>query len=226
MAFTQDSSSTRIAKVVESSLSSQDLERGASSNADVAAKLPPSVGGSMDGEKPPMTLLEDVKQNLDQQLEPLQRKYGHYLTKLRPWREFARLSRPQGDQVQRLNVNLSHYQINYALIFLALMATSIVMNPKCLLAIAVLVVVWMAFLRKNDDPAWEVQLAGVLLGKTQRWLILCGITSILLLCVVGRILFSAAFCCALLVLAHAVSHPPAQVDEAGDTNEKFMTDMI
>jgi len=108
---------------------------------------------------------------------------------------------------EELEANLTHYQINYAVIFLILMVISIVMNPQCLVTICVLVLVWMGFLKKNDDPHWEVNVGGVQLGKTQRWMILSAMTAIVLLCVVGQVLFSAAFTCAIFVLAHGLLHP-------------------
>jgi len=165
--------------------------------------LPEGVMGKMDGEKPPMNKIEEITQAL----EPYQQKYGHYLAKIRPWREFVRLSKPEGDIKKRLEANLTHYQINYAVIFLLLMVISIVMNPRCLVVICVLVLVWMGFLKKNDDPNWEVSVGGVPLGKTQRWMVLSAITAIVLLCVVGQVLFSAAFGCACLVLLHGLLHP-------------------
>lgn len=156
----------------------------------------------MDGERPPKTQAEKLKKTL----EPYQKRYGHYLEKVRPWREFLSLSRPREDTWKRLEANLTHFQINYAFIFLVLMVVSIVINPRCLVVVCVLALVWMAFLQKNDDPAWEPRVAGHALGKTQRWLLLSAATAVALLCVVGEVLFSAALLCALLVLAHGVLH--------------------
>jgi general stress protein CsbA len=110
-----------------------------------------------------------------------------------------------------LEVNLTHYQINYAILFLLQMVVAIITNPHCLVVICVLVLVWMVFLKKNDDPNWEVNVGGVSLGKTQRWMVLSAITSIVLLCVVGQILFSAAFFCAVLVVIHGILHPAPEV---------------
>jgi len=98
------------------------------------------------------------------------------------------------------------------------MIVSIIINPKCLIVICVLALVWMAFLKKNDDPNWEVVIGGMPLGKTQRWMALGAITAIVLLCVVGQIFFSAAFFCACLVVLHGVLHAPpsdtpAQADD-------------
>uniref|UniRef100_A0A7S3WAL0 PRA1 family protein n=1 Tax=Strombidinopsis acuminata TaxID=141414 RepID=A0A7S3WAL0_9SPIT len=165
--------------------------------------LPKGVAGKMDGEKPPMSNVEEIQKAW----EPYKQKYGSYLQKLRPWREFLRLSKPEGDIKRRLEVNLTHYQINYAVIFLLQMIVAIVMNPKCLIVICILTLVWMAFLKKNDDPTWEVNVGGVELGKTQRWMALSAITSIVLLCVVGQVLFSAAFFSAVCVVLHGILHP-------------------
>mmetsp|Transcript_61097 Transcript_61097/g.137676 ORF Transcript_61097/g.137676 Transcript_61097/m.137676 type:complete len:202 (+) Transcript_61097:85-690(+) len=171
--------------------------------AGITAALPEGVKGTMDGDKPPMNQVEEIQKAL----EPYSKKYGHYLSKMRPWREFIRLSKPEGDIKRRLEVNLTHYQINYAIIFLIQMVTAIVMNPQCLIVICVLALVWMAFLKKNDDPSWEVSIAGMPLGKSQRWMALTGITAIVLLCVVGQVFFSAAFFCAMLVVVHGILHP-------------------
>eukprot|EP00928_Gymnodinium_smaydae_P044153 TRINITY_DN29475_c0_g1_i2.p2 TRINITY_DN29475_c0_g1~~TRINITY_DN29475_c0_g1_i2.p2 ORF type:complete len:190 (-),score=57.43 TRINITY_DN29475_c0_g1_i2:159-728(-) len=174
------------------------------------SELASMVKGTMDGERPPMNKVEEIKQAL----QPYKQKYGHYLSKIRPWREFLRLSKPEGDIKQRLEANLTHYQINYAVIFLVLMVVSIITNPHCLIVICVLALVWMAFLKKNDDPNWEVNVGGMPLNKTHRWMVLTAITAIVLLSVVGQVIFSAAFMCAIFVIVHGVLHP-AQEGVAG-----------
>jgi len=186
------------------------LEIALEQNVDLS--LPEGLKGTMDGQKPPMSQVEEIKQAL----EPYQKKYGHYLSKIQPWREFFNLSKPNGDMRQRLEANLTHFQINYAAIFLILMVVSIVINPQCLIVICILALVWMAFLRKNDDPNWQVVVGGFPLNKSHRWMALGTITAIVLLCVVGQIFFSAAFFCAILVLVHGVLHevPAAGYEQA------------
>mmetsp|Transcript_88233 Transcript_88233/g.175298 ORF Transcript_88233/g.175298 Transcript_88233/m.175298 type:complete len:202 (-) Transcript_88233:83-688(-) len=169
--------------------------------------LPAGVKGSMDGERPPMTQVEEIKKAF----EPYREKYGHYLTQIRPWREFLYLTKPDGDMQKRLQVNLTHYQINYAVVMLLNMVVAIVMNPKCLIVMCVLALGWVAFLRKNDDPNWEVNVGGMPLGKTQRWMVLSVVTAVVLLVFVGQVLFSAAAFCAVLVLAHAIMHPIPEI---------------
>eukprot|EP00427_Karlodinium_veneficum_P039969 CAMPEP_0169298222 /NCGR_PEP_ID=MMETSP1016-20121227/66306_1 /TAXON_ID=342587 /ORGANISM="Karlodinium micrum, Strain CCMP2283" /LENGTH=195 /DNA_ID=CAMNT_0009390161 /DNA_START=72 /DNA_END=659 /DNA_ORIENTATION=+ len=179
----------------------------------IGASLPGDLKGTMDGKKPAMSQVEDIKHAL----EPYQKKYGHYLSKLKPWRDFFSLSKPDGDMRKRVEANLTYFQINYAVLFLILMIVSIVINPKCLIVILVLAVVWMAFLKKNDDPEWEVSIAGMPLGKSQRWMALGALTAIVLLSVVGQVIFSAAFVCAIFVVIHSVLHAvPEEVTTAAN----------
>eukprot|EP00913_Durusdinium_trenchii_P014614 g13713.t1 len=164
----------------------------------LGADLPAGVQGTMDGEKPPLSQMEELRKAI----EPFKLKYGHYLTQLRPWREFIRLSKPEGDIQKRLQMNLSHFQINYAVVFLVV--------------ICVMAAVWILFLKKNDDPNWVVSVGGMPMGKTQRWMALSGITAIVLLCVVGQVMFSAAFFCSILVLVHGILHPVPEADEMNE----------
>jgi len=157
----------------------------------------------MDGEKMAMSKIEDVQNAL----EPYKQRYGHYLKKIRPWREFFMFTKPEGDMKARLEANLTHYQINYACIFLLQCIISIVSNPHCLVVIVVLVCLWMWFLKKNDDPNWQVTIGGMDLGKTQRWMILCALSAVAFLMSVGNLLFSCAFGTGCLVLLHGVLHP-------------------
>jgi hypothetical protein len=203
-------------------LASVDLTDLSGDVADGA--LPQGVQGTMDGERPPMNKVEEIQKAL----EPYQSKYGHYLAKLRPWREFCWLSKPEGDMKRRLEVNLTHYQINYAVLFLIQMVLAIVMHPKSLIVICVLVLIWIAFLKKNDDPDWQVQVGGMDLGKTQRWMVLVALTAIVLLTVVGQLFFSTAFFASLLVLAHGFLHPvPAHLEtgKVGDVVDES-TEMV
>lgn len=161
----------------------------------------------MDGQKVPLSKVEDIKQAL----EPYTQKYGHYLTKMRPWREFFHFTKPDGDVKARLEANLSHFQINYALLFVSLMVTSIVMDPHSVIVICVLALLWMWFLKKNDDPNWEVVVGGIPLGKTHRWMALCGISMLAFLVTAGNLIFSTCFFCAILVVAHGSLHPVPEV---------------
>eukprot|EP00928_Gymnodinium_smaydae_P021423 TRINITY_DN18357_c0_g1_i1.p2 TRINITY_DN18357_c0_g1~~TRINITY_DN18357_c0_g1_i1.p2 ORF type:complete len:182 (+),score=52.08 TRINITY_DN18357_c0_g1_i1:96-641(+) len=150
--------------------------------ADTETPLPKGVEGTMDGTRPPATKLEEIKAKL----EPVKARLAPYLGKLRPWREFVRVSKPEGDLKQRLEANLVHFQINYVIIYLLQLIFMIVTNPSCLVVLAVLGIVWAAFLRKNEDPSWEVTVAGLQLNKTHRVMALGAISAIVLLSVVGQ----------------------------------------
>ena len=68
----------------------------------LGAELPAGVQGTMDGEKPPLSQVEELRKAIEPFKLKCQRffewpfcikkkRYGHYLTQLRPWREFIRL---------------------------------------------------------------------------------------------------------------------------------------
>lgn len=173
----------------------------------------------MDGKKPPMNKVQEIQEVI----EPYQKKYGHYLSKIRPLREFCTLAKPEGDIKARLEANLTYFQINYALLFAVLFSISLLMKPSSLMVIGLLSLVWVAFLRKNDDPHWIVNIAGIELGKSHRWMVLGLITALVLLTVLGQLFFSAAMTCAVLVVIHGVLHPvdsvtadPSETAELGD----------
>lgn len=164
--------------------------------------------------KLPMTKVGD----LQVALEPYRERYGAYLKKMRPWKQFFSFAKPEGDLKARLEANLTHFQINYAIIFLIQCIWSLVMNPHCMAVVAVLVIVWMWFLKKNDDPDWEVNIGGINLGKTQRWLVLCALSAVAFLVSAGNLLFSAAFAAGCLIAVHGMLHP---VPTGYDTDAAF-----
>uniref|UniRef100_A0A7S1AIB9 PRA1 family protein n=1 Tax=Noctiluca scintillans TaxID=2966 RepID=A0A7S1AIB9_NOCSC len=175
-------------------------------------KLPEGLGGTLDGQKVAKNKVEEVLQVL----EPIHQKYGHYLAKMRPWRDFVRISKPEGDLKKRLESNLSYFLVNYSIVMVFLTVASIVANPKCVTVIGVLALVWVGFMRKNEDPTWEVNVGGVALGKSQRSIILGVITAIVMISVVGQVLFSALFVCAIFVVIHGVLHPTVEGEQGVD----------
>merc|ERR1719230_2068392 len=128
---------------------------------------------------------------------------------MRPWREFLVFSRLQerGEWQTRLEANLSHFQINYAALFILLMGLSLIRNPACVFLIVLLGAVWAVFLKKNHDPEWQVVVAGVSVNRSIRWIVLSVFTAIVFLWAVGDLLFSVSLVSALLVLFHGVCHP-------------------
>jgi len=177
--------------------------------------LPAGLAGSLDGERPPMIQVEEMKKVI----EPYREKYVLYVGQIRPWREFMSLSKPDGDIQKRLQENLTHYQINYAAVMLLNMVVAIVMNPKCLILMCVLGLIWVVFLRKNHDPNWDLNNRGVSLGATQRLSVMSVATAVVLLFYMGQVLFSAAAFCAVLVVAHAILHPVPVPEIAAETAE-------
>jgi len=178
--------------------------------ADVTAPLPEGLGGSMDGKRVPMNKFDEIKMKL----APYAETYSHYLGKMQPWREFIIISKPQGDIKQRLEANLTTYQVNYAAVVLVQTLVAIVTNMRCLMVMFVMALGWAVFLKKNEDPNWQLQVGGMDLGKKQRSYILAAVSGIVLLSVVGQVLFTAAFFGAITVLAHGVLHPPPETNEA------------
>merc|ERR1712032_835402 len=110
------------------------------------------------------------------------------------------------DGCSRLTSNIYTYQTNYAILFVLYLMISILLKPSALVGVAVIVVVWMIFLKKNDDPDWKPVVGGVTLGPMQRWLALAAITAILLLMILGSTFFNAALVFALLMFCHGLIH--------------------
>jgi len=150
----------------------------------------------------------------------LREKYGRILSKLRPLREFCRFSKPSGDVAQRLVANLAHFQVNYACLVVLVAAAFIVANPKSLVVICILALIWGFLLKKNDDTTWELKVASMRLNRVQLWLLLGAVSAFVLFFVVGNVLTSAAFFCTVLVLAHAGLHPiPESTDIITDVGK-------
>eukprot|EP00930_Biecheleria_cincta_P099531 TRINITY_DN9115_c0_g1_i2.p1 TRINITY_DN9115_c0_g1~~TRINITY_DN9115_c0_g1_i2.p1 ORF type:complete len:228 (-),score=59.75 TRINITY_DN9115_c0_g1_i2:12-695(-) len=110
-----------------------------------------------------------------------------FLSKAQPWREFVwPLSIPSANQgCSRITANIYNFQTNYAILFVVQLVCSIIMQPSALICIITTVVVWVLFLKKNDDPEWTPKLGGVVLSPMQRWLLLAVITGLVLLMQVG-----------------------------------------
>merc|ERR1712113_281068 len=109
--------------------------------------------------------------------------------------------------MNRLSVNLVHFQINYAVVFFGFMVYEGFTHPKSLALMGVLAAAWLAFLKKNADPLWVMRVCGVALGPTQRWLILGVATAVSALSFASQILASAAILWVMFVATHAILHP-------------------
>merc|ERR1712118_396300 len=118
----------------------------------------------------------------------------------------------------RITSNLYQFQVNYVILFLIQLGVSIFFDPNALLTMVVIGLVWMVFLKKNDDPNWQPEIAGMPLGPTQRMIILAGITLLIMLIVAGNTVFWQGVMFAIAVVAHGVLHEvqAGPVANAGD----------
>merc|ERR1712187_635848 len=105
---------------------------------------------------------------------PVKETASNMIRKAQPWRDFLLpLSIPSAsDGCSRITANLYCFQTNYAILFVLQLVLNIVFHPSALISIVVTAVVWVLFLKKNEDPDWKPQLGGMALGPVQRWLAL------------------------------------------------------
>merc|ERR1719440_1811645 len=96
-------------------------------------------------------------------LQPVKETTWRFLQKAQPWREFCLpLAMPNSaDGCSRLTSNVYNYQTNYAILFVLYLVVSILLQPSALISIGVIAVVWMIFLKKNDDPEWQPVIGGL-----------------------------------------------------------------
>jgi len=133
-----------------------------------------------------------------------------FLSKAQPWREFVwPLSIPSANQgCSRITANIYNFQTNYAILFVVQLVCSIIMQPSALICIITTVVIWVLFLKKNDDPEWTPKLGGVALSPMQRWLLLAVVTGLVLLMWVGGAIFNAIIMYLMFGLLHSLLHDP------------------
>jgi len=143
-------------------------------------------------------------------LAPVKEKAGKFLQKAQPWREFLLpLSLPTAAEgCSRMTANVYNFQTNYAILFVVQLLLTILLQPSALLSIVILAVVWVFFLKKNDDPDWHPEIGGVKLGPVQRWLALAAVTVIVLLFMAGSAISDAIFLFVALAFVHSVVHDP------------------
>lgn len=144
-------------------------------------------------------------------LKPVREQAGRFLQKAQPWRDFLLpLSIPAAsDGCSRLTANIYNYQTNYAILFVVQLALAIVLQPSALICGIMTVVVWVFFLKKNDDADWAPTLGGVQLGPMQRWLLMTAATAIVLLFIAGSTILNAALLYVVAAFVHGVVHDPA-----------------
>lgn len=73
--------------------------------------------------------------------------------------------------------------------------------------------VWFLFIKKNDDPEWMPEIAGVTLHSAQRWGIMFLTTVVLILLVSGSLIFWSSLFFAMIAAVHATIHVPPVGEE-------------
>jgi len=153
-------------------------------------------------------------------LQPVKEQAGRFLQKAQPWKEFLLpLSVPSAsDGCSRLTANIYNFQTNYAILFVVQLVLAIVLQPSALICVVLTVIVWIFFLKKNDDPDWAPVVGGVPLGPMQRWLLMLACTAIVLLFVAGSAIFNSALLYVMCAFAHGVIHDPSAKGIPGSSN--------
>lgn len=179
---------------------------GAAASALMGAKS--GVGNDFAGQAMAGAVGSMAMERVPTSLEPAKERASALLAGARPWKEFILpLSVPAGSEsCGRVTANLYHFQANYAILFMVQLMFAVVLQPTELVTIAVIVILWFLFLKKNGDPDWQVSIGGMQLGAWQRWLVLASITVIVMLIMCGSTIFSAAFFYIIVALVHGVVH--------------------
>lgn len=142
---------------------------------------------------------------------------GKMLRKAQPWKDFCwPLSVPSASEgCSRITANVYNFQTNYAILFVAQLVLAILWQPSALISLIITVVVWVFFLKKNEDPEWAPELGGVALGPMQRWLLLAAATAVILLFVAGGTIINTSFMFLLFSFCHGVFHDPSALGVPG-----------
>lgn len=155
-------------------------------------------------------------QELETFFKPYQETCSQYVTKIRPWREFAALSKPTGlsDVRPRLEANLMHYRTNYGCGFLVLFVIGIIQNTWCIVVVCMLAAIWAAYLKKDVGNDEALTVAGYALDRPRRRMALSALSAVIFVISTGQVLFQAALVCAALVAVHGALHPVPEALEA------------
>jgi len=153
-------------------------------------------------------------------LQPVKDSTQRFLQNAQPWRDFLwPLSAPNASEgCSRLTSNVYSYQTNYAILFVAQLVLAILLQPSALFCIGLTVAVWVFFLKKNDDPDWHPVVGGMQLGPMQRWILLAGLTALVLVFVAGGTIFNAALMYVVLAFVHAMVHDTSVKSSLGSAD--------
>lgn len=155
-------------------------------------------------------------------LEPYQQRLCMYLADVRPWQEFALLSKPSGstDLRERLTANLVHFQPNYLLVLLACVVIAVVQSTFCIVTACLLSAGWMVYLEKDQDDSVSWNVASWRLGRPQRRSALAVLTALAFLASAGEPIVHAVLIGSTLVAAHGALHPVPDPQASDDDVEQ------
>mmetsp|Transcript_26295 Transcript_26295/g.55960 ORF Transcript_26295/g.55960 Transcript_26295/m.55960 type:complete len:231 (+) Transcript_26295:36-728(+) len=138
-----------------------------------------------------------------------------HLGNLKPWKEFMLpISNPgQGETCTRLTQNVTTYRTNYLVIFFLVAVLMILRSPSSVACIGIMAVVWVWFLKKNEDTEWKPVVAGIEMGPTMRTIAMTLVTALVVLGWLGQTLFSAFFFSACAAGLHGIMHKPPEAEE-------------
>lgn len=153
-------------------------------------------------------------------LQPVKESASKFLNRAQPWREFLLpLSLPSAaDGCSRLTANLYNFQTNYAILFVVSLVMSLLLQPSALMSIIITVVVWVFFMKKNQDTEWKPMVGGVELGPVQRWIAMAGATAVFLLFMAGSTIFNTALTYVFFAFVHGTVHDPSAKGMPGNAN--------
>lgn len=135
------------------------------------------------------------------------------LTNMKPWPQFFwPYVKPQdsAEAIANMTANISFFQTNYAICFVAYLIFQIVYSPVSLCTIGGLTLLWLWFLRKNEDPEWVVTVSGIPLGPTQRYVVLILTSALLVFMLCGTLILSSCLFFSFFSAAHASIKVPVQ----------------
>lgn len=167
-----------------------------------------SIGSSQPGMSsgPPSAIL--ARQVLNRIFESSKQALAHQ----RPWQELAdrnSFAKPESlaDATNRVKKNLSYFRVNYMLILLGVIVTSMLINPISIIWVAVIAALWVYVFMVRIEP---VIILGRVLSDREKSLALGAITVLVTfgLTPVGSVLVSGLILGFSLVLVHAAVRVP------------------
>lgn len=169
---------------------------------------PTTIGASSDA--------ADMVKNFKSQLDDAAKKFGPQIDQvkrhLRPWEKFMVLKKPDGSTAlnDKVQANLHHFQINYAVVFAVGVIIAIISHPLHIVVSVFVAFLWAAFMQKNlADPNWKPKVGPVELTVMHCWTGLATVSLVLTLLVAGEALVRVLGVCGALSLGHAALHPGA-----------------